>query len=274
MTGDGTVDQVLAGAATWAIVTGDGPSCLESLGPVVDHVITDPPYEIEAHTRGRRQGGKAGRSLVAPVVAPLDFEPMTRALRYRAGEAIARTCRRWVLVFCQAEGAALWREALEPMRHVRIGAWIKPDAQPQYSGDRPGVGWEAIEIAHAPTGRMQWKGGGRVAVWRFNSQDLEQRDDSGHKTQRLHRTQKPLRFMRYLVELFTDHGDLVADPFAGVGTTILAAIQAGRRAIGIEIHPAWAELGRERCRAWESGSTMTARRAGQLTILERWRSEP
>ncbi len=50
----------------------------------------------------------------------------------------------------------------------------------------------------------------------------------------LHPTQKPLELVEWLVRSFTDVGDLVVDPFMGSGTTIVAAVRAMRRAVGIE----------------------------------------
>jgi len=51
---------------------------------------------------------------------------------------------------------------------------------------------------------------------------------------RVHPTQKPLWLMRALVERHTNLGDVVLDPFAGSGTTLVAAKFLGRKAIGIE----------------------------------------
>ena len=72
---------------------------------------------------------------------------------------MARLARRWILVFCQIEAAMKWREALETGGAVykRTCQWIKPDGKPQYSGDRPGIGYESIVACHAP-GRSAWNG--------------------------------------------------------------------------------------------------------------------
>ena len=51
----------------------------------------------------------------------------------------------------------------------------------------------------------------------------------------VHPTQKPLRVVRRLLELASGPGDLVLDPFMGVGTTGVAAVEMGRRFVGIEI---------------------------------------
>ncbi len=52
---------------------------------------------------------------------------------------------------------------------------------------------------------------------------------------KVHPTQKPVTLLTNLIELFTDKGDVVIDPCAGSGTTLLAAAQCYRRAYGFEI---------------------------------------
>jgi modification methylase len=49
---------------------------------------------------------------------------------------------------------------------------------------------------------------------------------------------------RRAVETFSEPGTLVLDPMCGIGTTLLEASQLGRRAIGIELEPRWADLAR------------------------------
>jgi DNA modification methylase len=66
----------------------------------------------------------------------------------------------------------------------------------------------------------------------------------GHALRKQHGANKPPRLMARLIEFFTRTGELVVDPFAGVGGTLLgAAIARGpRRAIGIELAPRWADV--------------------------------
>jgi DNA modification methylase len=63
----------------------------------------------------------------------------------------------------------------------------------------------------------------------------------GHAARKAHGANKPPRLMARLIEFFSRTGELVLDPFAGVGGTLLgAAIARGpRRAIGIELDPRW-----------------------------------
>lgn len=60
----------------------------------------------------------------------------------------------------------------------------------------------------------------------------------GAKSRGLHPTQKPIALMEYLIKTYSNPGDLVLDPCMGSGTTLIAAINTGRRAIGIEKDPA------------------------------------
>jgi DNA modification methylase len=66
----------------------------------------------------------------------------------------------------------------------------------------------------------------------------------GHALRREHGANKPPRLMARLIEFFTKGGELVLDPFAGVGGTLLGAAiaRSPRRALGIELSPRWAEL--------------------------------
>ncbi len=65
----------------------------------------------------------------------------------------------------------------------------------------------------------------------FNCFDWKKDSD----TKKIHPTQKPVSLLENLIEIFTDKGDVVIDPCAGSGSTLLAAAQCDRRAYGFEI---------------------------------------
>lgn len=226
---------------------GDCLDLLPLMG-AVDHVITDPPYEAEAHTKARRQS--RGPDMLAEE-HEIDFAPIDEATRSDVARHAARLAGGWALLFCQAEAVGTWRAALEAAgaRWVRAQAWVKPDGTPQFTGDRPSQGWEAIATAWCGTGRMRWNGGGRRGVY------VENVNDFGRRTSgRSHPTQKPLALMRELVRLFTDPGDLILDPFAGSGTTGLAARMEGRRAILIEREERYCEVAARRLERMPRGT--------------------
>lgn len=221
------------------IYLGDCREILPRLASV-DHVITDPPYGRDVYLRMRSPdsaGGnrgykiKGGDGLTAMRAGAIGA--VEGVITPCAGE-FARMVRRWGIVFSDAESTHLWRLAIEAagMRYVRTGVWVKGNAMPQMTGDRPGVGFEPCTIVHA-LGSMRWNGGGYPAVWKHNISRGADRED--------HPCPKPLPLMLQLVSLFTDPGDLILDPFMGSGTTLRAAKDLGRRAIGIEIEEHWCE---------------------------------
>lgn len=61
-----------------------------------------------------------------------------------------------------------------------------------------------------------------------------------------HPNEKPLDLMRRLIEATTKPNDLILDPFAGSGTTLVAALQSGRRYIGVELSPQHYETAQRR----------------------------
>jgi DNA modification methylase len=85
----------------------------------------------------------------------------------------------------------------------------------------------------------------------------------GHSLRKRHGANKPPRLMARLIEFFTTTGELVLDPFAGVGGTLLgAAIARGpRRAIGLEIEQRWVDTFEELLRA------LAAERDGRGPLL-------
>lgn len=62
-----------------------------------------------------------------------------------------------------------------------------------------------------------------------------------------HPTVKPLDLMEWLVKLVSREGQVVLDPFAGTGTTLMAAMGLGREWIGVEKDAKWADVARVRC---------------------------
>ena len=67
----------------------------------------------------------------------------------------------------------------------------------------------------------------------FNCIDWE-RDDS-NEYDKIHPTQKPVKLLKKLIEIFTDEGEVVIDPCAGSGSSLVAATELNRKAYGFEI---------------------------------------
>lgn len=245
------LERVLSGESRWCLLEGDWRDALKALpDKSVDHVITDPPYSPRTHAGARSD--KTGE--VSDL--GIDFACMTQDERESLADTIERVTARWCLLFCDAESAHLWRGSFVEFQQIRTGIWVRRGSTPQFTGDRPAVGHEEIVIAH-PKGRKHWNGGGRAAVW---TATVERND-------REHPTQKPLDLMLQLVQDFTDPGDVILDPYAGSGTTGVAALRLGRRAILCERKAEYAATCRERMAAEERQQSLRSLRSGQLPLL-------
>lgn len=248
MKSEGTVAEVLAGAARFAVVCGERDEVLAAMADAaVDVTITDPPYNERTHAGAKARGGKLERDTTVRFAA-LD------GLGWWADSL--RITRRWCLAFCAAEQLGGYEEVAGGA-WIRAGVWVRVGASPQFTGDRPGTGADAVAIAHRE-GRKRWNGGGSVAVWSHGFA----RDEVG--AARLHETQKPLALMRELVRLFSDPGEVICDPHAGSGTTGVAALLEGRRVILVERNPEHAATCRRRLAETIPGEG--SRKAKQLAL--------
>jgi len=213
----------------------------------IDHVITDPPYDAHTH-----ESARSGYRDYVVTAIPIDFAPLDVP---HALPLMLNAARRWVICFCSLEMLGTYRDVAGPA-WIRSGFWRRPDGAPQFTGDRPGQPGEALAICHRP-GRKRWNGGGRHGFYEYGVE----------RGLRVHPTQKPEPLMRELVSDFTDPGDVVLDPFAGSGTTLVACKRLGRRAIGVELDEGYCAATAARLR---QGTLLDAvwRDAEQASLLE------
>ena len=75
--------------------------------------------------------------------------------------------------------------------------------------------------------------------------DWIQWERDGKDIPKIHPTQKPVKVLKKLIEIFTDEGEVVIDPVAGSGSTLRAAMECNRRAYGFEIDRTFYERARD-----------------------------
>lgn len=202
--------------------------CLELMPRIgmVDHIVTDPPYEAVMHQAKSEVGRRMRRDGHAELAAVdfSDVEDLRAAVVVQAG----MLCFGWVILFCTPEGVARWADEINgsDIRYKRACVWVKPDAAPQFNGQGPAMGAEMFVCAWAGSGHSRWNAGGKRGVYTHltNPSDRDGR----------HPTEKPWRLMAEILNDFTGGGHIVLDPFMGTGATGIAAIRTGRRFIGIE----------------------------------------
>ena len=94
--------------------------------------------------------------------------------------------------------------------------------------------YEFVLVAQNGSPAHRWNGGNNTPnVWRIGKiipQDYQ------------HPTEKPVELMAKIINIHSDPGDLILEPFAGHGSTLVAAKRTGRRAVGIEINKAYCDI--------------------------------
>ncbi len=217
------IQAVLDGESEGCIVCAD---CLDVMKEMpdgcVDAVVTDPPYG-DAETHGKHLSTVVSRQA-------LGFNGISKRECVQLAARFVEISKRWTVFTCE------WHflEALHQTGLlVRFGIWRKPNGAPQFTGDRPGMGWEAIAICH-PVGKKRWNGGGKHGFY------MHCTETGGHPTQ------KPVALFGEFVTDFTDSSDIIFDPFCGSGTTCVAAKKLGRRWIGIDINEEYCDIARDR----------------------------
>ncbi len=121
--------------------------------------------------------------------------------------------------------------------------WIKKTAMPESVKNRPTNATEEVFLLaksptyfYDPNGFRETSGANLRNYWILGP------DPTGNG----HPAAFPRELARRCIMLGSRVGDAILDPFSGSGTTGLAAIELGRKAILIELNPAYAQMGKER----------------------------
>ncbi len=220
--------------------------CLEILPQLpwdgADMVLADPPYAISVSgSRHVRASGEGSRTL--------DFfegDADWPAQRRRVQKALvgcvnaASPTASWY-VWCGHRQMGDVVDYLESWGlKTRPYVWVKTCPAPA----PPGSGWaSAVELCvyAYPAGR----------TWNMNNglhSNVVHADSfrHGNPDKLPHPTQKPISLVARQIEASSNLGDLILDPFMGSGTTLRAAKDLGRRAIGIEIEERYCEIAAKR----------------------------
>ena len=127
---------------------------------------------------------------------------------------------------------------------------VKPEKRPNAAPDKAD-----------PRNTLNELGGDRWLYFTKSVLQTSYPSEFYHDKRKAHGANKPPRLMRELIEFFTKRDALVLDPFAGVGGTLIGAATAvpQRRAIGIEVNPAWVKIYNDIARRLTSDGVKGAR---------------
>lgn len=185
----------------------------------VDLVLTDPPYGISLDTanRRRKRGLLAPSNDYAPVF--MDDEPFdpTPLLHFRR------------LILFGANHYAT--------RLPESASWLVWDKNAGLHSNR------AIGFNDNADAELIWTNlGGPVRVLKHRWNGMMKATEQAEA--RLHPTQKPVALIRHLIDLYAR--GLILDPYMGSGSTLRAAMDLNRQAIGIEIEERYCEIAAKR----------------------------
>lgn len=211
------------------IYHGDAREVLPTLEPV-DLVLTDPPFSANTHSNAKTNRGM-GTGVKAIAFDSMDVYAIGSVL-----SSLGELTSGWLIASLDWRHIAKFEfDPPSGLRLMRFGVWVKPNPMPQISADRPAQGWEGIAYFHRDDKKPSWFGGGCHGNFTLPvAQEFN------------HPTEKPLAMARTLIDRFCEEGSLVLDPFMGSGTTLRAAKDLGRRAIGIEIEERYCEIAAKR----------------------------
>jgi len=100
----------------------------------------------------------------------------------------------------------------------------------------------------------------QLGVWQFNYERRDIRDKKAHPAT------FPISLARRVIDLFTHQGELVLDPFVGSGTTLVAAQDGERNAVGFDLNRGYIDLAASRLAS--SGNGPILARAQQLAVCD------
>lgn len=192
----------------------------------VDHIITDPPYNI-SHVKNKGKTFYDGNTSIYFGDWDVDFDLISWIKPY--GELIKKGGS--FIIFCSVWYVSNIIAELEKndFKVNDVLRWEKTNPMPRVTDRRYLQDYE-LAIWAVKKGEK----------WTFNLRDDELmlrpvfRYATYHGYDRFHTTQKPIQLMDRIIEIHTNENDLILDPFMGSGTTGISALRKNRRFIGVE----------------------------------------
>lgn len=207
----------------------------------VDCLITDTPYSGRTH-KGHNASAGAGDHGHGGSGTPISYSSWTREHVEELVAGLHERVRGWWVTITDHELGPAWARAFEKIAGLYVFAPLPiviPGSRVRLSGDGPSCWtyWAVVARPKSlPYSRWGTLPGAYVAPTGLPRREKEVVVPGG----------KPLWLMQALVRDYSRPGDVILDPCAGGGTTLLAAAQMGRRAIGAEMDPETFDLASRR----------------------------
>ncbi|MFH0939296.1 MAG: site-specific DNA-methyltransferase [Planctomycetota bacterium] len=209
----------------------------------VDLILTDPPYNLSNYSTGNMKF--TWRKEINNDLAEWDkgnFNPADLKDEFiRIGKPTSN-----IMVFCSYNLIGKWHEVFDPLFGTfQFFVWHKSNPIPKF---RKAGFLNSCELV-----ACMWNKG---HVWNFGKQnEMHNFFESSicMSPERLkeptHPTQKPIKLLTRLLRISTNENDLILDPFMGVGSTGVAALENNRRFIGIELEKVYFDAAEKRLKS-------------------------
>lgn len=205
----------------------------------VDFILTDPPYNLSQYSTGNMQF--SWRSEVNNDLATWDKDFSPADFKDEFLRVIKPTGN--IFVFCSYNLIGKWHEIFDPLFDTfQFFVWHKTNPIPKF---RKAGFLNSCELIIC-----LWNKG---HVWNFSKQnEMHNFFESPicMRPERLkdpkHPTQKPVKLLRHFIQIATNEEAIILDPFMGVGSTGIAALELNRKFIGIEIEQEYFEAAQKR----------------------------
>jgi hypothetical protein len=177
-------------------------------------------------------------------------EPIVLARKPLSEKTIVENVMKWGTGGLNIDGCRIGTEQIKT-HGKRQGKgvsleWSKYTSPEGYEGGIHQGRFPANVILDEEAGRMLDEQQGGASRFFYVAKASQSERTHGGKVENNHVTVKPLKLMRYLCRLIAPPGGLILDPFAGSGTTLIAAVEEGFSVIGIEREPEYCEIIRKR----------------------------
>ncbi|RLA93081.1 MAG: site-specific DNA-methyltransferase [Deltaproteobacteria bacterium] len=214
----------------YKLYLGDSYKLIKQIPSVsIDLILTDPPYNLSPYSTGNIE--LSWRKDLNNDLAEWDkvqFKPkdwvkeFKRVLKPKGN----------IFAFCSYNLLGKWHEAFDPEFYTfQFMVWHKTNPPPKV--------FKAGFLNSCELIVCMWNKG---HTWNFTSQKemhnlVEAPICMGSERckEPFHPTQKPVKVLKHIIKIASNKGDVVFDPFMGVGSTGVAALSLGRKFIGIEI---------------------------------------
>jgi site-specific DNA-methyltransferase (adenine-specific)/modification methylase len=226
----------------YKIYNGDALENLKNISNAsIDLIFTDPPYNLRPYSTGNIKF--TWRTDINNDLAEWDgdFDPI------KVKDEFLRVLKPTgnIFAFCSYNLIGKWHQLFDPIFDTfQFFVWHKSNPVPKF---RKAGFLNSCELIVCMWNKgHKWNFGKQNEMHNFFESAICMGPERLYNPK--HPTQKPLGLLKHLIRIATDPEDIILDPYMGVGSTGVAAVQLNRKFIGIELEKEYYDAAERRLR--------------------------